>query len=536
MSLVSQEEQKCYDILNVPAPELHGLQMVQNQLAFWPYGFLHTETCDKSGEPIITIFNKKHFPLYKRELWYDDTWERPSMDIDWDRPFLDQMLELQRKTPHFHVLGYKNENCDYAEDIWFSKNCYMCRHIGYGEDLLYCYRMVTNKECTDCTYCMKTERCYSCIYCIESFNLYFSLYTNNSSESYFLYDCRNCHNCVMCWNLRNKQYYIRNKPYTKEEYFRKIEEMKLTSRSSLLALQEEFLEHLKNEAIHRIDRNLKTEESLGNHLVNCKNVQDGYFWEDAEDCSAVFRGAENKDIYNSVGMFKCELSHLSCQATETYQVSHALYSANCKFCQFIDQCVDSKYLLGCVGLYKKQYCILNKQYAKEEYEKLYPRVMQKLKEEGALTSFFPVTFSYSGYNQSLAALFFRETKETATKKGFTWEESMTEPQEQGVSGNTLPDSAEDVSEKYLNTIYSCSVTKHSFKFIDQEIRFYKKMNLPLPEHYPELRQLRRYQLIPPVDSREATCSKCDKQITVFYPEHWHYKHIYCDTCYNQAIY
>lgn len=536
MSNYSSEELKCYKLVNMPPPALQGMSRIQVPLAFWPYGFMHKETCDKSGESMVTIFTKEKFPIYKREHWYDDTWERPSMEIDWNRPFLDQMLELQTKTPHFHVLGYKNENCDYNEDIWFSKNCYMCRHVGYGEDLLYCYRMVTNRACTDCTYCLKTEQCYSCVYCIESTALYYSLYSNNCSYSYFLYDCRNCHDCVLCWNMRNKQYCIENVQYTKERYEEKVAEMNLQSRSSLLKLHATFLEKIKRDAIHRVDRNLRTEDSLGNHLVDCKNVRYGYFWEDGEDCAYAFRGAENKDVFNSCGMFKCELTHFASQCTETYQVSHALYSANTKFSNFIDQCVDCKNLLGCVGLYKKQYCILNKQYSKEEYEELKPRVLKKLEEEGALNSFFPIKFAYSTYNQSLAALFFRETEESAKEKGFIWGGIESKKTSKGIPGDSLPDSAKEVTTDFLGKEYACSVTQHPYNFIDQEIRFYKEMKLPLPEHYPEFRQLKRYQLVPPVDMRSTSCNKCGTTIDTYYPEHWHYANIYCESCYEKAVY
>ena len=43
--------------------------------------------------------------------------------------------------------------------------------------------------------------------------------------------------------------------------------------------------------------------------------------------------------------------------------------ANVAYSQF---CYNSKDLFGCVG-FVTQYCILNKQYSKEEYEALVPR-------------------------------------------------------------------------------------------------------------------------------------------------------------------
>ena len=40
--------------------------------------------------------------------------------------------------------------------------------------------------------------------------------------------------------------------------------------------------------------------------------------------------------------------------------------------------INSSNLFGCVGLRNKQYCILNKQYTKEEYEKLVPKIIEHM--------------------------------------------------------------------------------------------------------------------------------------------------------------
>jgi hypothetical protein len=41
---------------------------------------------------------------------------------------------------------------------------------------------------------------------------------------------------------------------------------------------------------------------------------------------------------------------------------------------------NSSNLFGCIGLRGKEYCILNKQYTKEEYEALVPKIIEKMKE------------------------------------------------------------------------------------------------------------------------------------------------------------
>ena len=61
---------------------------------------------------------------------------------------------------------------------------------------------------------------------------------------------------------------------------------------------------------------------------------------------------------------------------------------NCRFCwecwpenknlEYALYCSNSSNLFGCVGVKKKEYCILNKQYSKEEYEDLRTRIAEQM--------------------------------------------------------------------------------------------------------------------------------------------------------------
>ncbi|MBI4652772.1 hypothetical protein HY750_00770 [Candidatus Kuenenbacteria bacterium] len=53
---------------------------------------------------------------------------------------------------------------------------------------------------------------------------------------------------------------------------------------------------------------------------------------------------------------------------------------NCSNIEYSNHCHSSSNLFGCVGLRHKEYCILNKQYTKEEYEKLVPKIIKHMNE------------------------------------------------------------------------------------------------------------------------------------------------------------
>ena len=212
-----------YKRLEIPKPKNCPVCRRKHRLAFWPYGILQKRKCDFSGEIIISAHSPNaHFPVYKREHWFTDKWDRPEMEIDWDRSFFDQLYELQSKTPHFHQLGKNNINCDYTDDVWSCKDCYMSRSMAECEDVYHVYRLLYARDCMDQTYCYEMEQSYECTYCFKGYNLKFALDCRDCSDSWFLYNCRGCRHCFMCWNLRNREYCILNKQYTKEEYEEKI--------------------------------------------------------------------------------------------------------------------------------------------------------------------------------------------------------------------------------------------------------------------------------------------------------------------------
>ncbi len=83
----------------------------------------------------------------------------------------------------------------------------------------------------------------------------------------------------MSTNLRNKQYCIRNKQYTKEEYENELKKLELHSYNNLEVLKKEFENILKNEVVHRENFNFRTTDSLGNYLNNCDKCVNCFTWD-----------------------------------------------------------------------------------------------------------------------------------------------------------------------------------------------------------------------------------------------------------------
>src|SRR3989344_471814 len=103
----------------------------------------------------------------------------------------------------------------------------------------------------------------------------------------------------------------------------------------------------------------------------------------AEDCSYCQDGLEMKDCWDNTEVaYKTELNY------ELHGSADVARSICCNICweshniYYSDLCSFSSNLFGCISLKHKNYCILNKQYTKAEYEKLISKIISHMKEMG----------------------------------------------------------------------------------------------------------------------------------------------------------
>jgi hypothetical protein len=121
----------------------------------------------------------------------------------------------QETVKHFHGFNCENVtgdylyNCKNTFDSYDAKNC---------EDIRYCATVESFIDCHDCNYCpAKTELTYNCVAVFGYKLLSCHNCTDNANLSY----CDNCYGWkdgCGCVGLKNKQYCIFNKQYSKTDY------------------------------------------------------------------------------------------------------------------------------------------------------------------------------------------------------------------------------------------------------------------------------------------------------------------------------
>jgi hypothetical protein len=526
-----------YEKVGLKIPNNCFLCRTKQFQAFSVFGKFRKGVSDLSGESLITVLpNNPRYPIYKSHEWWGDAWDPMQFGQEYDpnRSFFDQLKELQEKIPRPHQEGENNKNCDWCDDVWNSKNCYLSRALDKCENLSYSYRVLDTKDSFDISFSYNLQNSYDCLSCHNSFNLNFSENSRDCIDSFFLFDCRNCHNCFMSWNLRNKQYCIRNKQYSKEAYEEEIKNINLGSFKNISLLKKEFGDILKNDVVHRENFNLKSETSVGNYLNNCDKCVNCFTWDDSQNCRNSLRGLYAKDCIDQVGTWHVELSGNNSCVNAGYQIKHSV-SSDGKYSEYIDLCKDVEYCFGCVGLRKKKYCILNKQYTEEEYENLKNTIIADMEKRQEYGKIMPYSMATIDYNFSNGMIYFKDVKkeEILSHGGYWAQEDLSSAD--GISSLELPDNILETKPDITTQALICPKTKYRFNISEGEYEFHKHKNFALPRIHFDLRMVERARKTATLQAYPYKCFYCRKDIMAYYPHEWGYKKIACENCYKQNI-
>ena len=82
----------------------------------------------------------------------------------------------------------------------------------------------------------------------------------------------------------------------------------------------------------------------------------------------------NVGLNDSSRLYEISLANKSCR---NMMFSHDCWNG-CENLIYCTECKKTKDCFACSGLVEKQYCILNKQYTREEYESLVPKIIEHM--------------------------------------------------------------------------------------------------------------------------------------------------------------
>jgi CxxC-x17-CxxC domain-containing protein len=374
--------------------------------------------------------------------------------------------------------------------------------------------------------------------------VFYSQDCDDSVNVWFSKDLVGCSDCIGCINLRNKKYHIFNEPYTKKDYEKFFKELNFGSWSAVAEFRKKadafFLTQPRKQFHGRKNQNV-----TGDYIYNSKNVHDSYLLGNGEDlryCYLLKDGPARKSYDWSIFGDNGEWIYESVWVGLT--ASHNYFSSWNYGCHDIEYCfggMSSRNLFGCVGIRNGEYCILNKQYSKEEYKSMVDRIRKQMMEvlytdyAGRVYRYgemLPGELSPWAYNESTATEFFPLTKEEALAKGFAWRDP--DVREYQASTVVVPDHINDATDDILKGILKCGSCGKNYQIIKMELDFYRRFQIPIPRVCPLCRDRNRINQLNPMALYGRTCAKCGKEIQTSYaPERKEI--VYCEQCYNAEI-
>jgi len=549
-----------YEKIKVPPPTWCPECRIIRRMLWRNFRSLFKRVCGVCNKDLISMYPlDKIKTVYCMDCWNSDK-RNPFLqgcDYDFSKNFFEQFKNLMDESPFVFTYHAKNVvRSDYTNYCADDKDCYLSFSIVDCENLYYSELIDKTKNTFDSYGGQKIENSSYNVGCETNNNCHFMVDSSKCIDSYFLFDCTNCQNCCLSYNLRNKQYFFRNKKLSKEEYEKEISALRLDSYSGISEVKKSFEDIVENKAIHRFAQIYNSHNITGDYIYNSKDVRISFDVQGAENvfnCSRVIVGT--KDCYDDVGIAQGELIYESIATSFlTYKDNFCYISIGSRECDYCFICRNCKNCFGCVGLTNNQYCIFNKQYEKNEYFEIVEKIKKQMSDipyvdkRGNIYKygeFLPPEMTPFAYNLSTANDFIPTTKENAIAMGYPWSDRLKRIYSVTIKSEDLPDSIKDVSDEILKEIVSCPndgdqnfQCSTAYQIVPDELQFLRQKNLPLPRYCPNCRYYQRIRKFRnPIRLYERNCMKrgCNNTFQTTYtsdrPET-----IYCEDCYKQAVY
>ena len=235
---------------------------------------------------------------------------------------------------------------------------------------------------------------------------------------------------------------------------------------------------------------------------------------------------------------------------------------------YCDMCFSSSDCFGCFGVRQKGFCILNKQYTKDEYFKLKDKIIEHMKKTGEWGEYFPANTSPFAYNESVTQDFFPLMRDEAKKQGLPWHDRTEREYQSTMRASEVPQKISETDDSILNQVIKCATQDSegekkthplcatAFKLIPLELDLYRKLRVPVPAKCFPCRRTDRFSMRNPrkLWHRKCTCAgeKSGKgvyQNTAFHfhgteacPNEFETSYsperpeiVYCEQCYNAEV-
>ena len=347
-----------------------------------------------------------------------DWFIKDAKDFNINKSFFNNFRELftEMKLPNLlHFL--ENENSDYSDVLVWWKNCYLSNIVTSSENVLYSFSVKNSDNIFNSIAVWKnTSNVFSSSWIDNGFNIFFSKYIINSNNIWFSSNLVWCSECIKCDNLENKKYYINNKKYSKLDYQEKKKK---------ILKNKDFFYNYYLKLINK-SKSFNSKNTNWNFILNWEDIENWYFISDTKNGKNIMFWWWNSENINNYNVFTWwSWKNIDIYWTmwswmwneNIYNSIHIAYWNNIYYSYYLTNC---SYCIWCIWLKNKSYCILNKQYTKEEWEKLAVQIFEQMENDWTLWDFFPWELNPFYFNDTVAGLIGWFKKEDVEKDWYMW--------------------------------------------------------------------------------------------------------------------
>jgi hypothetical protein len=543
--LMTDEEIGWYRKFSVPPSKYSPLNRMRIMHGYFiMYNIFYNKHADTGRLMLATIPPASGFRVLEDKEWHERDFLEKGVPLDENKKFFDQLFDLHLSVPlpaHDNIVQPENSIAFISfsdQDSYFvmasrSKGCF------YSSNAFDC------EDSSEIVMGTGVKESYNVLNSSGLFRCQFVRDSHNCQNSYFLFDCRDCEKCFGAVNQRHKKYLWFNEQLSEEEFNRRLSKVDLSSYIEQEKYKEQFRRFIKEKAIWPENNNLHTENSTGEYLENttdaceCYHVRGGsrnidhVTWclgAPSSDCAYCGGATAATDCYYSVGVTNCHRAFFNLNIV-----------TGCQNVEYCTRCFDCENCFGCVGLKRKKFCLLNKQYSEDDYWKILDDLKCRLLEEGNYGDIPGLRFSTQHWTSLLDL--FEIDEATALKLGGRNFDLTS----QGAEGpeispelirpvESIPDRLEiNDFDKVLGQFYFDPVIGRRFVYLKPELELYQKLKVALPRHHPRGRIMEIYRQLNKPEFVGMVCQSCKKEIRVAKNYAFPDRKIFCRSCYNAYI-
>lgn len=522
--MMDEAEIKWYRHLNVPpsklSPTSRWFILNGEALGFEWWWNKHPET----GKPILTyVHPATGVHVLPDAEWFQKDFISAGRDVDASRSLFEQMHPLRTSVPVPATYNVKEPQGGISLLSYGDVNSYFtiacsAKNSFYSSDAFDCESVAEAYAVKNAT------ECYRVICGARLFKMRYAYHCFDSSDCAFVFDCRNCEYIFGGTNLRNKKYVWFNEQLSREEWERRRAEVDLSRRSVVAAQDQAFQALLASQGFWP--------ENFNENAPGCT----GDYLRDVLNCQVAFASADGPrdNDWACYCYGKSERTYMTCGAVnsaDSYYCATIPDSSNCNFCinlarslnmEYCISCLNCENCFACVGLNRKKFCILNKQYSEEEYWTKLDEIKCAMLDRGEYGEFFPTSFSSSYFLESVAGINLGATKEDGIKYGFP----DFDPESHGAIGELgdvtllkdpemIPDAIDDVKvDEWVGVALLDKQMGRRFVFLKPELEFYKAHKIAPPTRHFIHRVDSLYHTANLFLLEDTTCDQCHKTLRV----------------------